>query len=97
MTILEISCYGSNLVFNFGAWNVCWADAGGDARNINRTQVMGELLHDANDFGLLLYVIGALKDFKGNIDLVFFVLQRSCWCHNSDRSQGKMLETKMNE
>lgn len=44
MTILERSCYGNNLVFNFGAWNVCWADAGGDAGNINRTQVMGTFL-----------------------------------------------------
>lgn len=61
MTILERSCYGNNLVFNFGAWNVCWADAGGNAGNINRTQVMGNFLHDANDLGFMLYVMGALE------------------------------------
>lgn len=61
MTILERSCYGNNLVFNFGAWNVCWADAGGNAGNINRTQVMGNFLHDANDLGFMLHVMGALE------------------------------------
>ena len=54
----------------------------------------GNFLHDANDFGFMLYVMGALKNFKGKIDLVIFVLQRSCWYPKGDSSQGKRLGTR---
>ena len=54
----------------------------------------GNFLHDASDLGFMLYVMGVLQNFKVKIDLIIFVLQRSCWYHKGDRSQGKRLGTR---